>query len=289
MLKLSKKQYKILLKDMLSSTYPNTVKVHIDFDNELIYFLNPETDMIWYLEGDLTTVLVNQSWSLLPKAMLKQANKVILADKHYIVVEPLEEEIVGDTDGDVTELKFKYKPIEGVPLPTENLWTDREPANYAKEVMAAYGGAENNNFVFQQKPEYEQPKQAVCALIVRSSPYGLTFLGVSRKNNPRDFGLPGGKVEHRESLYEALYREVLEETGYTITDTALEVFRNTDQDGYEVITLIAKIDRTVERKALAPNETGVVTWVSATELMQGSFGEYNKQLFESLGYPYASS
>ena len=71
MLKLSKKQYKILLKDMLSSTYPNTVKVHIDFDNELIYFLNPETDMIWYLEGDLTTILVNQSWSLLPKAMLK--------------------------------------------------------------------------------------------------------------------------------------------------------------------------------------------------------------------------
>ena len=92
MLKLSKKQYKILLKDMLSSTYPNTVKVHIDFDNELIYFLNPETDMIWYLEGDLTTVVVNQSWSLLPKAMLKQANKVILADKHYVIVEPVEEE-----------------------------------------------------------------------------------------------------------------------------------------------------------------------------------------------------
>jgi hypothetical protein len=142
MLKLSKKQYKALLKNMLSSTYPNRIKVHIDFDNELIYFLNPKTDMIWYLEGDLTTILVNQGWSLLPKAMLKQANKVILADKHYIVVEPLEEEIVGATDDDVKELKVTYKPIEGVPLPTENLWTDREPANYAKEVMAAYGGRE---------------------------------------------------------------------------------------------------------------------------------------------------
>ena len=279
MLKLSKKQYKILLKDMLSSTYPNTVKVHIDFDNELIYFLNPETDMIWYLEGDLTTVLVNQSWSLLPKAMLKQANKVILADEHFIVLKP-KESFLSDTDGAYNPVISMFNGISSghVAQQTNEFQTTLEKDGWCVPA------------VFQSKPQYEEaPKQAVCALIVRSSPYGLTFLGVSRKDNPRDFGLPGGKVEHRESLYEALYREVLEETGYTITDTALEVFRNTDQDGYEVITLIAKIDRTVERKALAPNETGVVTWVSATELMQGSFGEYNKQLFESLGYPYASS
>ena len=264
---------------MLSSTYPNTVKVHIDFDNELIYFLNPETDMIWYLEGDLTTVLVNQSWSLLPKAMLKQANKVILADKHFIVLKP-EESFLSDTDGAYNPVISMFNGISSghVAQQTNEFQTTLEKDGWCVPA------------VFQSKPQYEEaPKQAVCALIVRSSPYGLTFLGVSRKNNPRDFGLPGGKVEHRESLYEALYREVLEETGYTITDTALEVFRNTDKDGYEVVTLIAKIDCTVERKALAPSETGVVTWVSATELMQGSFGEYNKQLFESLGYPYASS
>ncbi len=274
MLKLSKKQYKALLKDMLSSTYPNTVKVHIDFDNELIYFLNPETDMIWYLEGDLTTILVNQNWSLLHKAMLKQANKVILADKHFIHIEP-EDNLLGDMDGD-------YQAV----LST---FDGNSAGRYALELNEAYGSNQDNRVFPEKLFQESKPKQAVCALIVRSSPYGLTFLGVSRKNNPRDFGLPGGKVEYRESLYEALYREVLEETGYTITDTALEVFRNTDQDGYEVVTLIAKIDCTVERKALAPSETGVVTWVSATELMQGSFGEYNKQLFESLGYPYASS
>ena len=274
MLKLSKKQYKILLKDMLSSTYPNTVKVHIDFDNELIYFLNPETDMIWYLEGDLTTILVNQNWSLLHKAMLKQANKVILADKHFIHIEP-EDNLLGDMDGD-------YQAV----LST---FDGNSAGRYALELNEAYGSNQDNRVFPEKLFQESKPKQAVCALIVRSSPYGLTFLGVSRKNNPRDFGLPGGKVEYRESLYEALYREVLEETGYTITDTALEVFRNTDQDGYEVVTLIAKIDCTVERKALAPSETGVVTWASATELMQGSFGEYNKQLFESLGYPYASS
>lgn len=274
MLKLSKKQYKILLKDMLSSTYPNTVKVHIDFDNEFIYFLNPETDMIWYLEGDLTTVLVNQSWSLLPKAMLKQANKVILADKHYIVVEP-EDNLLGDMDGD-------YQAVL-------SMFDGNSAGRYALELNEAYGSNQDNRVFPEKLFQESKPKQAVCALIVRSSPYGLTFLGVSRKNNPRDFGLPGGKVEHRESLYEALYREVLEETGYTITDTALEVFRNKDQDGYEVVTLIAKIDHTVARKALAPNETGDVIWVSADELMRGSFGEYNKQLFESLGYPYVSS
>ena len=279
MLKLSKKQYKTLLQDFLISPFQNPLKVYVDFENELLYFLNPETDLIWYTEGSLTQFRKNLGWTLLPKAMLKQANKVILSDKHFIVLKP-EELFLSDTD-------VAYNPVI-------SMFDGISSGHVAQQTNEFQTTLEKDGWcvpaVFQSKPQYEEaPKQAVCALIVRSSPYGLTFLGVSRKDNPRDFGLPGGKVEHRESLYEALYREVLEETGYTITDTALEVFRNTDQDGYEVITLIAKIDRTVERKALAPNETGVVTWVSATELMQGSFGEYNKQLFESLGYPYVSS
>lgn len=274
MLTLSKKQYKTLLQEFLASPYQKSLKVYIDFNNELLYFLNPETDLIWYTEGSLTELRKDKGWTLLPKSLLKQANKVILQDKHFIHIEP-EDNLLGDMDGE-------YQAVL-------SMFDGNSAGRYALELNEAYNSNQDNR-VFPEKLFQEaKPKQAVCALIVRSSPYGLTFLGVSRKNNPRDFGLPGGKVEHQESLYEALYREVLEETGYTITDTVLEVFRNTDQDGYEVVTLIAKIDHTVERKALAPNETGVVTWVSADELMKGSFGEYNKQLFESLGYPYASS
>jgi ADP-ribose pyrophosphatase len=52
--------------------------------------------------------------------------------------------------------------------------------------------------------------RAVVAFIFKEN----KILCVSRKNNKKDFGLPGGKVESKEKDTEALYRELLEETGY---------------------------------------------------------------------------
>lgn len=43
------------------------------------------------------------------------------------------------------------------------------------------------------------------------------ILMVSRKNS-RDFGLPGGKVDPGEDLFEACIREVFEETGLDINN-----------------------------------------------------------------------
>lgn len=274
MLKLSKKQYKTLLQDFLVSPFQGSLKVYVDFENELLYFLNPETDLIWYTEGSLTQLRKNLGWTLLPKAMLKQANKVILQDKHFIVLES-KEPFLGDTDGDYQPVLSLFNGVSGNHMADQisELQTTLEEDGWCTPV------------VFQEKPL----KQAVCALIARSSPFGLTFLGVSRKDNHRDFGLPGGKVEEGEGLFEALHREVLEETGYTINDTVLEVFRNTDKDGYEVVTLIATVDLNKQRQSVAPQETGVVSWVTAYQLMQGSFGAYNRQLFESLGYLNESS
>lgn len=53
---------------------------------------------------------------------------------------------------------------------------------------------------------------AVTALLVKDE----LVLAVSRKNNPNDFGLPGGKIDPGETPEGALFREVSEETGLNV-------------------------------------------------------------------------
>ena len=59
-------------------------------------------------------------------------------------------------------------------------------------------------------------KLAATALIYKNVILDGKVLGVSRKTDPNDFGLPGGKVDEGETLYDAMVREVKEETGLTV-------------------------------------------------------------------------
>ena len=117
-------------------------------------------------------------------------------------------------------------------------------------------------------------KYAVCALVLNSE--GL-ILGVSRKDDHTAFGVPGGKVEDNETILEALHREILEETGYhIIVDNELPFV--SDVDGYTTATFKATIDTSAIQWQVI--ETGVVKYVSKQTLLDGPFGQYNKQLFE---------
>ncbi len=117
-------------------------------------------------------------------------------------------------------------------------------------------------------------KYAVCALVLNSE--GL-ILGVSRKDDHTAFGVPGGKVEDNETVLEALHREMLEETGYhIIVDNELPFV--SDVDGYTTATFKATIDTSVIQWQVT--ETGVAKYVSKQTLLDGPFGQYNKQLFE---------
>ena len=117
-------------------------------------------------------------------------------------------------------------------------------------------------------------KYAVCALVLNSE--GL-ILGVSRKDDHTAFGIPGGKVEDNETVVEALHREMLEETGYhIIVDNELPFV--SDVDGYTTATFKATIDTDAVQHSIT--ETGVVKYVSKQTLLDGPFGQYNKQLFE---------
>lgn len=114
-------------------------------------------------------------------------------------------------------------------------------------------------------------KEAVCALIFR----GDKILGVSRKDNPNDFGLIGGKVEEGESRSHALQREIEEECGLNIIHGKL-VFTRIDNN-MMCYTYLCEVEGEIKT-----NEKGVVKEVTWDELFAGTFGEYNRRLYKTL-------
>jgi 8-oxo-dGTP diphosphatase len=124
-------------------------------------------------------------------------------------------------------------------------------------------------------------KSAVALIYHKDSDSFLTdvILGVSRKYDHNDMGLPGGSVEENETFQEAVIREVMEETGLTVTSCE-EIFeRNCIYKGEDMIgkTFLCQVIGEIHT-----DEPHVVKWVGWSELFSGSFGEYNKALFNHL-------
>ena len=65
---------------------------------------------------------------------------------------------------------------------------------------------------------YNQLSTFAVVAMIRSRVDPSLWLAVSRKNNPNDWGLPGGKVDPDETSQQAIRREVMEETGITDLD-----------------------------------------------------------------------
>lgn len=116
-----------------------------------------------------------------------------------------------------------------------------------------------------------QEKQAVCCFVLQND----KILGVSRKNNVNDMGLPGGKVDPGETLEEACLRELKEETGL---DGKIIQHVYTDFEEDYLVTCFL-----VEAKgSLHSSEEGIVKWCSPEELIEdSSFANYNRN---AIGY-----
>ncbi len=114
-------------------------------------------------------------------------------------------------------------------------------------------------------------KQAVCALILRN---GLP-IAVSRKYDLTAFGLIGGKVDEGETPEQALIRETFEETGLVITHYK-KIFERFDGE-FKCTTYLCVADGEI-----ATTEAGVVKVITWEELFAGPFGEYNKQVYNTL-------
>jgi 8-oxo-dGTP pyrophosphatase MutT (NUDIX family) len=120
--------------------------------------------------------------------------------------------------------------------------------------------------------------KAACVLIQNNHLY----LGVSRKNNKNDWGLPGGKAEREETLKSTAVRELFEETGLIISeDNLTEIFSRQDEE-FNVVTYCLNIPFSSLNQEPKQCEDGLVNWVTQEDLIDGTFGIYNKLLFEKI-------
>jgi 8-oxo-dGTP pyrophosphatase MutT (NUDIX family) len=122
-------------------------------------------------------------------------------------------------------------------------------------------------------------KQAVVALIIKN---GL-ILGITRRNDKTKYGLIGGKVDPDETLEQALYREVKEETGIKV-NSCVEIYKRievgdgpTGEDYHS--TCFYATDWSGDP---TNSEEGNVAWLTVEEICstKAAFGDYNTKTFE---------
>lgn len=123
-----------------------------------------------------------------------------------------------------------------------------------------------------KKKQKEPFKIAVCILLFNEEG---KILGVSRKDNPEDIGLPGGKIEVEEQTIDAVKRELFEETGLILKDPQWLMSAD-DEFGYFVIAFTGEYEGIPENK----EEGVIVDWFDWEDIEKGTFGNYNKRLHE---------
>jgi len=71
--------------------------------------------------------------------------------------------------------------------------------------------------------EHQKPSIGVGAVVLRTSPDGVEVLLIRRGKAPRagEWSIPGGRQEWGETVREAALREIMEETGVTVTGLRL--------------------------------------------------------------------
>jgi len=143
--------------------------------------------------------------------------------------------------------------------------------DYDEAYVLEYDRVEN---LINKQEARDNNKLAVCVLITRPSLLVSLeeILGVSRKNDPKAWGLIGGKVEENELETDAAVREAKEETGIDIFDLQ-SLYEGYDSGNWWTVTYTAKYKGN-PRKI----EEGNVDWISWNHLLNGPFKEYSKMV-----------
>lgn len=118
---------------------------------------------------------------------------------------------------------------------------------------------------------------AACIVVERDG----AILGVSRKDKPGAFGLPGGKVELGEPPAHAAARELLEETGLRVDPASLVLVLQTEELGTGSLVATFWAPDPGGPVCAGPGE-GLVCWVGWPTVLSGPFGAYNRMVREAL-------
>lgn len=118
---------------------------------------------------------------------------------------------------------------------------------------------------------------SACALII--NPEGLV-LGVSRRTDHNDFGLPGGKKDFidRDGI-DCAIRETYEETRVRLyPEHMIHVFSGQGRKYYCATYLATKYDDS----EMCSSEEGLVKWLDYADVIPGTFKDYNTLLLREI-------
>lgn len=131
-------------------------------------------------------------------------------------------------------------------------------------------------------------KHSACILIFNPDNYEQV-LCVSRKGNYSMIGLPGGKIEDKETIINGLVREVKEEIGFDLNTKKLEfVYQNYDTDHLVSTYLYNDPEGTYKLKeAYINSENSRVSFENLSKLTSpktSPFSDYNLNLILNLNH-----
>lgn len=130
----------------------------------------------------------------------------------------------------------------------------------------------NDDMTAQGLQQQEIPQASIVLILSEKG----KVLAVSRLNDKTDFSLPGGKVDSGETAHDAAIRELGEETGLRAKNLN-PIYSAPCDSGYYVTTFAGKVAGDIHS-----DEDAIIKWLTPEQLLQGSFSDYNRKLFNFL-------